>query len=197
MFGLSKLFGFSTSTKDPVSPHSQLRIEFHKEARHFGEHGKLRVSHRKQNIDDKIVAFVFPDLTTPPHLDPSLVNYIWDQAAAKGYIVQCMVEYGRDREVVQFGSREAPLSEERAKAIAKSMHRIMGGEIEQIARSMKLAADQVSDFDGDELTYPLPIAGNRHPSLSSIGQNDHIPGYSPVQTARDAEDATLTARIGG
>lgn len=160
------MFGFQK--KNPVSPHAKLRIEFHKEARHFGEHGKIRVSHRKQNIDDQIVVFVFPDTVTPPPLDPSLIDYIWDQASAQGYIATSLIEYGRDRESVQFGAREVPLSKDRAEAIAKSMANVLGGEVSKIASALKNAADIVSDFDDDELNTSALTLVSRNPALPVI-----------------------------
>lgn len=145
------MFGFkSKQDVQAQSPHAGLVIVFHKEARHFGEHGKIRVSHKRQNIDDEIVTFAFPDLATPPNLDPFLINYIWEEAKAQGYIPHNLIEYGRTAEVVNFNATPNAIPVDVARALIGNLQAHFGGEVEEISRLLGVKMQDIG-------IIPVPV----------------------------------------
>jgi hypothetical protein len=82
-----KLFGKSIEVID-------LDVRFHKEANHFGHHGTLRASHVAQNLKDHEVRFVFVGVSTPPPMTPLIVDHIWEEAKAQGYVPHAILTYG-------------------------------------------------------------------------------------------------------
>lgn len=75
MFGLKK--------KQSID---SLEIRFYTDAAAHGSHGKIKVSNRRLGLDNKVVNFVFVGMTNPPAFTPSLVEYIWNEARAQGYM---------------------------------------------------------------------------------------------------------------
>ncbi|BAW19199.1 hypothetical protein [Ralstonia phage RP31] len=82
-----QLFGKSFEVAD-------LDIVFHKEANYFGAHGYLTASSAEHNVKDENIRFVFPGLSTPPVLTPRILDYIWEEAKAAGFIPTSLVSYG-------------------------------------------------------------------------------------------------------
>lgn len=98
---LSRLFGRAHNTAGEVE------IKFHKEANYFGEHGTIVVSHRKQNLVEAPVRFVFVGLTTPPKMDLATFAKIWEAAKYQGYIPHHIETYGNENEIINtMGDRE-------------------------------------------------------------------------------------------
>lgn len=71
-----------------------LEIAFHKRANLYGEHGRILASHRAENIDGEPVRFVFVGLSSPPPMTPRILEYIWEEARAQGFIPHAMITYG-------------------------------------------------------------------------------------------------------
>jgi hypothetical protein len=69
-----------------------LEIRFYTDAAVHGSHGKIRVTNRRKGLDNKVVNFVFVGLVTPPDLTPSLMEYIWTEAKAQGYVPHGLVD---------------------------------------------------------------------------------------------------------
>jgi hypothetical protein len=72
----------------------ELEIAFHKKANLHGTHGLLMASHRDQRLDNFPVRFVFIGMSEPPAMTPSVIDYIWDEAKAQGYIPHKLQAYG-------------------------------------------------------------------------------------------------------
>lgn len=89
------LFSFFKKSA-PKSTYMGLEVKFHTDANYFGEHGTICVSHIRKNLRERSVRFVFPGITTPPKLDLSLLQYIWEQALDQGYIPHHIESYGCD-----------------------------------------------------------------------------------------------------
>lgn len=96
---LSRIFGRRKSFIEGLT------VMFYKDAIYHGEHGEIRVSHKKFNLDEEVVSFVFVGMSTPPHLDVALMSFIWEEAKAQGYIPHNLVSYGRDSDVVKYPER--------------------------------------------------------------------------------------------
>lgn len=71
-----------------------LKMAFHKDANLYGHHGHLRASHVAQNLKDAQVRFVFIGLSSPPPMTPRIMEYIWEEAKAQGYIPHELTTYG-------------------------------------------------------------------------------------------------------
>jgi len=115
------MFPFPKKKQPQISEHSELKIAFHDDARYFGIHGRMQVSHKTKGLSEAIIVFVFPDLVTPPHLTPGLMSYIWSKAQAEGYIPHTLLEYGKDAEIVNYTKKEPVLTSEVTHILA---HRI-------------------------------------------------------------------------
>lgn len=63
-----------------------LEIRFHTEAARHGRHGQIQVSHVRKGIKHRVVNFVIVGFTQPPQVTPGLMQYIWDEAKAQGYV---------------------------------------------------------------------------------------------------------------
>lgn len=70
-----------------------LEIKFHKEANLYGRHGHLIASHKEQGLEGYPVRFVFVGVSRPPALTPRVMEYIWDEAKAQGYIPERLYSY--------------------------------------------------------------------------------------------------------
>lgn len=84
---LKAMFGKSWEVTD-------LQLAFHKEANLHGEHGLILASHRKYQIDGEAVRFVFVGLSSPPPMTPRILEYIWEEARAQGFIPHALITYG-------------------------------------------------------------------------------------------------------
>lgn len=82
-----KLFGRSIEIID-------LRIAFHKDANFYGTHGHIIATHVDHGLMDEEVRFVFLGVSKPPALTPHIVNFIWEEAKAKGFIPHSISSYG-------------------------------------------------------------------------------------------------------
>jgi hypothetical protein len=71
-----------------------LEIAFHKQANLYGTHGVLVASHRDQKLANHPVRFVFVGLSEAPPLTPIIMNYIWEEARAQGYVPLKLMSYG-------------------------------------------------------------------------------------------------------
>lgn len=71
-----------------------LEIAFHKQANMHGTHGVLIASHRDQKLENHPVRFVFVGLSEAPPMTPIIMNYIWEEARAQGYIPFKVMSYG-------------------------------------------------------------------------------------------------------
>ena len=71
-----------------------LEIAFHKQANHFGTHGVLIASHKDLKLQDHPVRFVFIGMTEPPVMTPRVIEYIWEEARAQGFIPFSIQSYG-------------------------------------------------------------------------------------------------------
>lgn len=72
-----------------------LEMKFHKETNPYGTHGTLVASSKEQGLVNASVRFVFLGVTVPPPLTPEMINFIWEEAAAQGYIAHTLLAYGR------------------------------------------------------------------------------------------------------
>lgn len=63
-----------------------LKMAFYTDAAVHGAHGQIRVSHRRKGLDKAVVNFVFVGMVEPPALTPSLMEHIWTEAKAQGYV---------------------------------------------------------------------------------------------------------------
>lgn len=75
--------------------YSSLEIAFYKEASHFGEHGQLEVSSRRERLKHQTVAFAFKSMSELPDLTPELMVFIWEEAKAQGYVAHKLISYGQ------------------------------------------------------------------------------------------------------
>jgi hypothetical protein len=82
-----RLFGRSIEVLD-------LEIVFHKAANHFGSHGIITASHKDLGLANEPVRFVFIGMTTPPALTPRVLEYIWEEARAQGFLPTAVESYG-------------------------------------------------------------------------------------------------------
>ncbi len=82
-----RLFGRSIEVLD-------LEIAFHKQANHFGTHGVIIASHKDLKLDNQPVRFVFIGLTQPPAMTPRIIEYVWEEARAQGFIPFSIQSYG-------------------------------------------------------------------------------------------------------
>ena len=81
------LFGKSWEVLD-------LEIAFHKQANPFGTHGVLLASHKDLKLDNQPVRFVFIGMTQPPAMTPRIIEYVWEEARAQGFIPYSIQSYG-------------------------------------------------------------------------------------------------------
>jgi hypothetical protein len=91
-----KLFGIQFGKNNDFD---QMEIRFHKQANHFGEHGRLNATHVKQGLVEYDVRFVIVGVTTPPKMDKNLFVRIWEEARAQGYTPHYLAAYGTDNEI--------------------------------------------------------------------------------------------------
>lgn len=82
-----RVFGKSIQVND-------LKIAFHKEANLYGTHGLLTASHVDQGLKNVPVRFVFVGMSEPPAMTPVIVDYIWEEAKAQGYVPHALSAYG-------------------------------------------------------------------------------------------------------
>ena len=87
------MFGFSKKA-------APIDMKFYKEANHFGEHGKIVVSHKKFGLDEVAVAFFFVGSSRPPALDKRTMLELWEAAEAQGFIPHHIQSYGKNSEVI-------------------------------------------------------------------------------------------------
>lgn len=81
------LFGRSIEVLD-------LKVAFHKEANLYGTHGHLIATHLEQRLKNAPVRFVFIGMSEPPAMTPRILEYIWEEARAQGYIPHTLASYG-------------------------------------------------------------------------------------------------------
>lgn len=72
-----------------------LPIKFHKDANYYGTHGKLQGNSVEHNLKDAEIRFVFPGMSTPPALTPRIMEYIWEEARAAGFVPTKLINYGQ------------------------------------------------------------------------------------------------------
>lgn len=84
---LRAMFGRSFEVMD-------LPVKFYKEANLYGTHGWLVVSHLTENLKNVPVRFVFVGQSTPPALTPRILEYIWEEAKAQGFLPHALESYG-------------------------------------------------------------------------------------------------------
>lgn len=63
-----------------------LKMAFYTDAAAEGSHGKILVSSRRRGLDHVAVNFVFVGMVQPPALTPTLMEHIWTEAKAQGYV---------------------------------------------------------------------------------------------------------------
>lgn len=97
-----------------------LKIKFHKEANLHGTHGLLVASHKGMNLEHSQVRFVFVGVCQPPAMTPRIVDYIWEEALAQGFIPHSIASYGHVLAADQGVPARALVSEERRQAEVKS-----------------------------------------------------------------------------
>jgi hypothetical protein len=82
-----RLFGRSIEVLD-------LEIAFHKEANHYGTHGVIIASHKDHGLKNQPVRFVFIGMTEPPAMTPRIIEYVWEEARAQGFVPSAIQAYG-------------------------------------------------------------------------------------------------------
>ena len=82
-----RLFGRSIEVLD-------LEIAFHKEANHYGTHGVIIASHKDHGLKNQSVRFVFIGMSEPPAMTPRIIEYIWEEARAQGFVPTAIQSYG-------------------------------------------------------------------------------------------------------
>lgn len=82
-----RLFGRSIEVLD-------LEIAFHKEANHYGTHGMIIASHKDHGLKNQSVRFVFIGMSEPPAMTPRIIEYIWEEARAQGFVPTAIQSYG-------------------------------------------------------------------------------------------------------
>lgn len=85
-----------------------LEIAFHKKANLYGTHGILMASHRDQKLDNYQVRFCFVGLSEAPAMTPVIMNYIWEEAKAQGYIPHKLLSYGHVLETTPEAAAKVP-----------------------------------------------------------------------------------------
>lgn len=83
---LKKIFSNRKETKI-----GDLQILFYVDAAAHGSHGRIRVTHRKRGLTERVVHWVAVGVTTAPDLTPSLMEHIWREAYAQGYVPHALV----------------------------------------------------------------------------------------------------------
>lgn len=63
-----------------------LKMAFYTDAAEHGWHGKILVSSRRRGLERTVVNFVFVGMTEPPALTPALMEHIWTEAKAQGFV---------------------------------------------------------------------------------------------------------------
>lgn len=63
-----------------------LKMAFYTDAAAEGSHGKILVSSRRRGLDHVPVNFVFIGMVQPPALTPTLMEHIWTEAKAQGFV---------------------------------------------------------------------------------------------------------------
>lgn len=63
-----------------------LKMAFYTDAAEHGWHGKILVSSRRRGLERAVVNFVFVGMTEPPALTPALMEHIWTEAKAQGFV---------------------------------------------------------------------------------------------------------------
>ena len=82
-----RLFGRSIEVLD-------LEIAFHKQANHYGTHGVIIASHKDHRLNNQPVRFVFVGMSEPPAMTPRIIEYIWEEACAQGFVPTSIQSYG-------------------------------------------------------------------------------------------------------
>jgi hypothetical protein len=63
-----------------------LKMAFYTDAAADGSHGKILVTSRRRGLEREVVNFVFVGMTAPPALTPALMEHIWTEAKAQGFV---------------------------------------------------------------------------------------------------------------
>jgi hypothetical protein len=63
-----------------------LKMAFYTDAAEHGWHGKILVTSRRRGLERTVVNFVFIGMTEPPALTPALMEHIWTEAKAQGFV---------------------------------------------------------------------------------------------------------------
>lgn len=63
-----------------------LKMAFYTDAAEHGWHGKILVTSRRRGLERVVVNFVFIGMTEPPALTPALMEHIWTEAKAQGFV---------------------------------------------------------------------------------------------------------------
>lgn len=93
MFNIFALFGFSRKSATKIGA---LKIAFYTDAAVHGSHGRIRVSHRREGLTEQVVNFALEGVSTAPEVTPSLVEHIWKEAYAQGYVPHSFVGFLED-----------------------------------------------------------------------------------------------------
>jgi hypothetical protein len=132
-----------------------IELKFHKDANKHGTHGHLLASHIDHKLENHPVRFVFHGLTTPPPLTPKVMNYIWEEARAQGYIPKALHSYGHTLETATGFEPSELVSQERRDAEDR-FHAIDTKQLPDATRAIA-AADAVASITGSARYKQEPV----------------------------------------
>ncbi|BBU33410.1 hypothetical protein BTHE68_71440 (plasmid) [Burkholderia sp. THE68] len=133
----TKLFSARKQTKI-----GDLQILFFVDAAPHGSHGKIRVSHRKLGLVERAVNWVAVGVTTAPEPTPSLLEHIWREAYAQGYVPHTLVGCLEDNLPVAAPAEDA-VPERGVPAVFRQAHaNVIGHKSLGFDNAMRLAAAQ-------------------------------------------------------
>ena len=115
-------------------------IKFHKDANEHGSHGKIVVTHRGKGLNKAPVSFVFLGLTTPPAINPMVLDYIWEKAYEQGFIPHEILHYGTPlKSHVGLSARQCLSNERRQAEDAAEAERRLKTMSDNIAQNKQMA----------------------------------------------------------
>lgn len=104
------------------------RVVFREDAATYGEHGSIYADHKQKNLTNESIPFAFVDVPEIPALDKDVIDHIWKEAAAAGYIPRSLRSYATVMTVkpaprLQFDSPriDPQVFRDQARAAAKDM----------------------------------------------------------------------------
>lgn len=69
-------------------------VRFYKEAALHGNHGQINVTSKHDSLQEQNVIFVFAGRGSVPKITPYIINEIFEQARAQGFIPHFIEHYG-------------------------------------------------------------------------------------------------------